>query len=103
MATVPVWLGNTPNTNLIVKENITLTVAKGADGEDLKATYKYSSPLKAPISANQIVGKLLIKDKNGNKIKEYNLYPLENIEKAGPISRLFSSLSYIIWGESSVR
>ena len=30
-------------------------------------------------------------------------YSLENIEKAGPISRLFSSLSYIIWGESSVR
>ena len=103
VATVPVWLGNTPNTDLIVKENITLTVAKGADGEDLKATYKYSSPLKAPIFANQIVGKVLIKDKNGNKIKEYNLYPLENIEKAGPISRLFSSLSYIIWGESSVR
>ena len=101
--TAPVWLGNTPNTNLIVKDNVTLTLAKGDKGEDLKATIKYSSPLIAPINADQVVGKLLIKEKNGNKIKEYNLYPLENIKKAGPISRLFSSLSYIIWGESSVR
>ncbi len=96
-----VWLGNKPNVDLLVKENILLTLAKGQKGNDLKATIKYSSPLMAPIYANQIVGKLIIKKVNGEKIKEYNLYPSEDIYKAGPVGRLFSSLSYLIWGESS--
>ena len=84
-----------------MKEDILLTLAKGEKGNDLNATIKYSSPLMAPIYTNQIVGKLIIKKVNGQKIKEYNLYPSEDINKAGPVGRLFSSLSYLIWGESS--
>ena len=66
----------------------------------MKAVIKYSSPIIAPINIDKIVGKLIIRNSRGKKIKEYNLYPSEEVEKAGPVGRLFSSLSYLIWGES---
>ncbi|PPR30465.1 MAG: D-alanyl-D-alanine carboxypeptidase DacC [Alphaproteobacteria bacterium MarineAlpha9_Bin2] len=96
----PVWLGDIPYVDLIVREKVLLTIAKGLKGKDLKAVIKYSSPIIAPIDIDEIVGKLIIRNSRGKKIKEYNLYPLEEVKKAGPIGRLFSSLSYLIWGES---
>ena len=44
------------------------------------------------------VHKLLIKNNTGERIREYNLFPEFEVNKAGPIGRLFGSLSYLIWG-----
>ena len=51
-----------------------------------------------PLSTDQVVAKLLIKNNKGEKISEYKLYPEYKINRAGPVGRLFGSLSYLIWG-----
>ena len=54
-----------------------------------------------PLEPNVAVGKLIIKKNDGTKINEYNLYPESKVNKAGPLGRLFGSLSYLIWGQPS--
>ena len=94
-----IWLGNKPNVPLIVKERVLLSIAKADKGNDLKAIVKYVAPLTPPLDPNNAVGKLIIKNSNGSKINEYNLYPESKVNKAGPLGRLFGSLSYLIWGQ----
>ena len=94
-----IWLGNKPNVPLIVKERVLLSIAKADKGNDLKAIAKYVAPLIPPLDPNNAVGKLIIKNSNGTKINEYNLYPESKVNKAGPLGRLFGSLSYLIWGQ----
>ena len=93
-----IWLGNRPTVPLIVKEKIILTLSKANIDNDLIATVKYVAPLIPPISVNTAVAKLMIKDNKGELVSEHKLYPEYNINKAGPIGRLFGSLSYLIWG-----
>ena len=94
-----VWLGNRPNVPLVVKEKVFLTISKADKGNDLKAVVKYVAPLIPPLSPDKTVAKLLIKDSKGETIKAFNLYPEYQINKAGPVGRLFGSLSYLIWGQ----
>ena len=94
-----VWLGNRPNVPLVVKEKVFLSISKADKGNDLKAVVKYVAPLIPPLSPDKTVAKLLIKDSKGETIKAFNLYPEYQINKAGPIGRLFGSLSYLIWGQ----
>ena len=96
-----VWLGNKPNVPLIVKEKVYLSISKADKGNDLKAIIKYVAPLMPPLEPNVAVGKLIIKKNDGTKINEYNLYPESKVNKAGPLGRLFGSLSYLIWGQPS--
>ena len=96
-----VWLGNKPNVPLIVKEKVYLSISKADKGNDLKAIIKYVAPLMPPLEPNVSVGKLIIKKNDGTKINEYNLYPESKVNKAGPLGRLFGSLSYLIWGQPS--
>ena len=93
-----IWLGNRPTVPLIVKEKIILTLSKANKNNDLKATVKYIAPLIPPLTIDTVVAKLLIKNNKGELISEHKLYPEYKIDKAGPIGRLFGSLSYLIWG-----
>jgi len=93
-----IWLGNRPTVPLIVKEKITLTLSKANINNDLKAIVKYIAPLQPPLSTDKAVAKLLIKNNKGELVSDHKLYPEYNINKAGPIGRLFGTLSYLIWG-----
>ena len=93
-----IWLGNRPTVPLIVKDKVIMTLSKANKGNDLKAIIKYIAPLMPPLSTDQVVAKLLIKNHKGEKISEYKLYPEYKINRAGPVGRLFGSLSYLIWG-----
>ena len=64
----------------------------------LKAVIKYEGPIKAPITRNQILGKLNILYK-GEIISEYDLLAFENINKVNIFSRLIKSINYLIWGD----
>jgi hypothetical protein len=75
-----------------------MTLSKADKGNDLQAIVKYIAPLMPPLSTDQVVAKLLIKNNKGEKISEYKLYPEFKINRAGPVGRLFGSLSYLIWG-----
>ena len=93
-----IWLGNRPTVPLIVKNKVVLTLSKADRGNDLKAIVKYVGPLIPPLNSDFSVAKLLIKNNTGERISEYNLFPEFEVNKAGPIGRLFGSLSYLIWG-----
>ena len=93
-----IWLGNRPTVPLIVKDKVIMTLSKADKGNDLQAIVKYIAPLMPPLSTDQVVAKLLIKNHKGEKISEYKLYPEYKINRAGPVGRLFGSLSYLIWG-----
>jgi serine-type D-Ala-D-Ala carboxypeptidase (penicillin-binding protein 5/6) len=93
-----IWLGNRPTVPLIVKEKIILTLPKANKKNDLKAIVKYIAPLIPPLSNEDSVAKLLIKNTKGELVSEHKLYPEYKISRAGPIGRLFGSLSYLIWG-----
>ena len=93
-----IWLGNRPTVPLIVKEKIILTLSKANKKNDLKAIVKYIAPLIPPLSNEDSVAKLLIKNTKGELVSEHKLYPEYKINQAGPIGRLFGSLSYLIWG-----
>jgi hypothetical protein len=51
-----------------------------------------------PLNKDTSVAKLLIKTNNGELVSEHKLYLEYEINKAGPMGRLFGSLSYLIWG-----
>ena len=93
-----IWSGNRPTVPLITKEKVILTLSKANKNNDLTATVKYIAPLMPPLSIDTAVAKLLIKNNKGELVSEHKLYPEYNINKAGPIGRLFGSLSYLIWG-----
>ena len=93
-----IWLGNRPTVPLIVKERVVLTLSKADRGKDLKAIVKYIGPLIPPLNSDLAVAKLLIKNNKGERINEYNLFSEYEVSKAGPIGRLFGSISYLIWG-----
>ncbi len=93
-----IWLGNRPTVPLIVKEKIVLTLSKANKKNDLKAIVKYIAPLMPPLNKDTSVAKLLIKTNNGELVSEHKLYLEYEINKAGPMGRLFGSLSYLIWG-----
>jgi len=96
--TANIWLGMRPTIPLIVKEKIVLTLSKANKKNDLKAIVKYIAPLMPPLDKDTSVAKLLIKTNNGELVSEHKLYPEYEINKAGPVGRLFGSLSYLIWG-----
>ena len=92
-----VWLGNKDNVKVYTKKDIYKTIPK-AKKKSLKAVVKYEGPINAPITKNQILGKLNILYK-GEIISEYDLLAFENINKVNVFSRLIKSINYLIWGD----
>jgi len=64
----------------------------------LKVKIEYEGPIAAPINKNEIIGKLIIFFKDEN-IGSYDLLASENVKKENIISRLISSVNFLIWGD----
>jgi serine-type D-Ala-D-Ala carboxypeptidase (penicillin-binding protein 5/6) len=94
---VDVWLGKNKQVDVYVKEEIYKTIRK-AKKRFLKVSLKYYSPIEAPISKDDIVGKLRVVF-DEELIGEYNLLASNNVEKVNIFSRLIKSLNYLIWGD----
>jgi D-alanyl-D-alanine carboxypeptidase (penicillin-binding protein 5/6) len=92
-----VWLGKKDKVSVYIAEDIYKTVPR-ARKKHLKAIIKYRGPLLAPIKKDEVVGKLKLMFKN-EVIKEVNLLSLENIDKKNILSRLITSINYLIWGD----
>ncbi len=91
-----VWIGKKSITDLYSTKDIVFTIKK----EDLKkydAKIVFTNPIVAPISTNQVYGKVLINNTVNGEI-EYPLYAIEKIEKAGFLKKITTSLSYLIFG-----
>jgi len=97
ITSVDVWLGKKKNVAAYVKTDIYKTIPK-ARKKHLKVSIIYNGPVNAPISKNDILGKLKVTYK-GELIEEYDLFAFENIKKLNVFSRLMRSISFLIWGD----
>ena len=92
-----VWHGVKKNVKTYVKEDIYKTIPK-AKKKYLKVKVNYEGPINAPIKKDDVLADLKIYYKD-ELISKHNLYSSENIKKQNIISRLFSSINFLIWGD----
>ena len=91
------WLGKKNKIKAVTKEDFFLTINK-KDIRNLKVTIQYDGPVVAPVSENQEIGKLLIKNKD-EVIKALSLYASEDLKKVNFFKSLITSINYLIWGD----
>ena len=92
-----VWLGKKNKVDVIVEEDIYLTIPKRKK-KIIKAVIEYNTPLKAPILKDQKIGFLNVYVA-GELKKKIDLISTENIKKANIFSRLFKSFNHLVWGD----
>ena len=83
--------------NVFVEKDIYKTIPK-AKKRYLKVKVEYDGPITAPINKNQKIAKLNIFFKDEN-IGSYDLLASENIKRQNILSRLITSINYLIWGD----
>ncbi len=91
------WLGKKNKIKAVTKEDYFLTINK-KDIRNLKVAIQYDGPVVAPVSKNQEIGKLLIKNKD-EIIKTLSLYSSEDLKKVNFFKSLITSINYLIWGD----
>ena len=97
ITSVDVWLGKKKEIKTYVNKDVFKTIQK-ARKKYLSAIIKYEGPIEAPINKNDIVGTLKIYYKD-NLIEEHNLLAYESVKKQNILSRLITSINYLIWGD----
>ena len=94
---IDVWQGKQKKVKAHITNDIYKTIPK-AKKKYLKVSVNYEGPLEAPIKKNEIVGNLNITYKDEN-IGTYDLYASEDVQKQNIISRIISSINFLIWGD----
>jgi D-alanyl-D-alanine carboxypeptidase (penicillin-binding protein 5/6) len=97
IANLDVWLGKKNKVDIIVEEDIYLTVPKRKK-KIVKAVIEYNAPLKAPILKGQKIGFLNVYV-SGELKEKIDIISAEKIKKANIFSRLFKSFNYLVWGD----
>ena len=92
-----VWMGKSDTVNVVTNKDIYITIPK-AKKKHIKTVIEYNGPILAPIKKNQKVAKLKIYFKDEIH-SEYDLYSSVNVKKENIISRIFTSLNYLVWGD----
>ena len=97
ITSVDVWLGKKKEIKTYINKDVFKTIQK-ARKKHLSATIKYEGPIEAPIKKNDVVGTLKIYYKE-NLIEEHNLLAYESVKRQNILSRLITSINYLIWGD----
>ena len=92
-----VWLGQSDQVNVHSKSDIYKTIKK-AKLKNLEVKVIYDGPIEAPIKKDEIIAKLAVSHK-GDLLSEHDLYASHNVNKKNIISRIISSINYLIWGD----
>jgi len=93
-----VWHGKKAKVNAYINKDIYTTIPR-AQKRYLKVKVNYDGPLEAPITKNEVIGKLNIFFKDEN-IGSYDLYASEDVKKQNFLSRIISSINFLIWGDA---
>lgn len=93
-----VWLGKKNKVNVVVKEDVYLTVPKRKK-KIIKAVVEYQGPIQAPIFNGDKLGLLKIYIE-GKLKKQLDIYSNENIKRSNIFSRLLKSLNFLVWGDA---
>tara|TARA_B100001173_G_C15959323_1_gene534909 strand:- start:19 stop:1173 length:1155 start_codon:yes stop_codon:yes gene_type:complete len=94
---IDVWQGKKRAVNVFVDEDIYKTIPK-AKKKYIKVKVNYEGPLQAPIKKKDIVAKLNIFFKDEN-IGSYDLLASDNVKRQNILSRLLTSINYLLWGD----
>ena len=94
---VPVWLGEEKTVPLTTKTDCLVTLPK-INYKDINVSIQYTSPLKAPLPKDTVVGKLIITAPTLKTPLEFFLVTAIPLDKSGFFNRISSSLRYLIWG-----
>jgi len=100
VASVPVALGRAPQIDLMVPEDIVVSVPKGQQ-EDIKVSLEYHAPLPAPVKKGDRIGKAVI-DVPGTGRIEAPLLALQSSEKLGFFSRIFAKGKLLLLGPPAI-
>ena len=96
--TIDVWLGNKPNINLIVKDDV-ITTLSFDQLKLIKSQIKYEKPASAPFNKGDKLGTLII-NIPGKDQMQIPLVAETNIKSINPIFRIFAAIKYLIFGTS---
>jgi len=96
-AELDVWLGQKDTVEVYSSEDIYKTIKK-ARLKKLETKIIYNGPIEAPIKKDDMVAKLIVSF-DGDILSEHELLSNENIKKKNIISRILSSINYLIWGD----
>ena len=94
---VDVWHGKKNKLDVYLNTDIYETIPK-AKKKYLKAIVNYEGPIPAPINKNDKVAELKVYFKD-ELLGNYDLLALENIKKQNIISRLLTSINFLLWGD----
>jgi D-alanyl-D-alanine carboxypeptidase (penicillin-binding protein 5/6) len=93
----PVWLGGSRTVPLVVANDLKLTLPAGFGKERPKVVAHYTGPIPAPIRRGQQVGVLQI-TAPGMPMIERPLVAGADVERLGPVGRIFAAAHYLLWG-----
>ena len=92
-----VWQGKQKKVKAYISSDIYKTIPK-AKKKYLKVTINYEGPIEAPIEKNDVIGKMKITYKD-EVVGNYDLFASESVQKQNIISRILSSINFLIWGD----
>ena len=92
-----VWQGKQKKIKAYISSDIYKTIPK-AKKKYLKVIINYEGPLEAPIEKNDVIGKMKITYKD-EVVGNYDLFASESVQKQNIISRILSSINFLIWGD----
>ncbi len=96
IATAKVWYGKAPTVDLTVAEDVLKTI-RADQTEQVKVQALYDEPIKAPIAAGQVLGKLKI-EIEGKNPQEIALVAAQEVEKVGLWGRFWANVMYFVFG-----
>ncbi len=95
---VDVWLGVEPTINLVSAEKIVSTLSFDQI-QLMNSSIEYIKPLEAPITKDNVYGKLYI-NIEGKPIIEVPLIAEKNVSKVNPFVKIFAAIKYLLFGAS---
>ena len=94
---IDVWEGKEKTVEAYTKKDIYHTIPK-AKKKYLKVKIEYNGPIKAPINKDEHIANLKVFYKD-EIIGDHKLFALQEIKKQNFISRILTSINYLIWGD----
>jgi D-alanyl-D-alanine carboxypeptidase (penicillin-binding protein 5/6) len=93
-----VWLGDKPTVPLVLDQDVTITVPRGADRET-KVAVEYTGPIPAPIKKGQEIAKLVVTVPNQQPIT-VPLKAGEDVGRLGFTGRISAAAHHLLFGSA---
>lgn len=93
-----VWLGTEPTVQLVIENDLKLTLPKKARRE-MRIAVNYQGPIPAPVKKGDRLATLTV-SAPGEKTIEIPLVAVADVEQLGLIGRLIAAFKHILWGSA---